>query len=326
MLQDPICHMSYATSEVCLIDPVSDTVVDSIPVGLRPSGAVIGPDRLSLYVTYFGVDYVSVFDTITHQQVAQIALPISNMEGMSIISDQHRLYVLDSKTAQCIVIDPERNEISSAGSLCELLVNKSTIDVQEPEYPLPLGDLDQKTVQEGTESPNPSLNDFSISTLLAENSLNELEQQPQESSLPFELPEISIPENSEGLPTNFDPKSLLSFQPDLLPSSSLGAVPDLGLNEGTPLNAPALAGILNTNPPQRRLRGIQRKALLLQLRGRIKRLKLPPEMEKKLEQELISATKHIKAFISNVRLCVNLKLIPFHQAAPIIRIAKKILN
>ncbi|MEW9668783.1 YncE family protein [Ammoniphilus sp. 3BR4] len=334
MLQDPICHMKYATCEVSLVDPITDTLLDTIHVRLRPSSAIIGPDRLSMYVTYFGADYVSVFNTINHELVAQIALPTANTDGMTIITDQHKLYVLDPKTAQCMVIDPVVNQVMTSGNIRELFSVNSPIGIPEPEGRSSSRILDPTIVQGDTESlgepiiPNsdPVPENLSIANMMLENAPLESELKPQDPSLSIDLPQLSIPETPIEMPTAFDPQSLLSLQSELQASPSLGALPDLAVNGENALDTSTLSGLLNTGTAQRRLRGNRNTALLLQLRGRIRNLKLPPEMAKKLEDELISATRHLKSFIRNIRLCVNLKLIPFHKAAPIIRIAKKMLS
>ena len=53
-----------------MIDAVANTVIDTVPVGVRPIHVEVSPDGQRVYVSNQGSDTVSVIDVASHAVVA----------------------------------------------------------------------------------------------------------------------------------------------------------------------------------------------------------------------------------------------------------------
>ncbi|HZN80899.1 MAG TPA: beta-propeller fold lactonase family protein [Mycobacterium sp.] len=77
---------------VSVIDSATNTVIDTITVGAKPSAMAVSPDGSRLYVTNSGDDTVSVVDTATNSVVATI--PVGAVpNGVAVSPDGSRIYV-----------------------------------------------------------------------------------------------------------------------------------------------------------------------------------------------------------------------------------------
>jgi YVTN family beta-propeller protein len=81
---------------ISVIDPATNTVLETIPGGGGPLNMVLAPDKKRLYVDHCcGRDYVWVFDTKTNELVANITLPSRyELNGIAIDPSGTRLYVV----------------------------------------------------------------------------------------------------------------------------------------------------------------------------------------------------------------------------------------
>jgi YVTN family beta-propeller protein len=99
---------------VSVIDTLTNTVIDTIPVGNGPLGIAITPDGTRAYVTnFFFGNTVSVIDTLTNTVIDTI--PVGNFpEGIAITPDGTRAYVTNSGDGTVSVIDTITNTVIGA--------------------------------------------------------------------------------------------------------------------------------------------------------------------------------------------------------------------
>jgi YVTN family beta-propeller protein len=100
-------------NNISVIDPTTNTVIDTIPVGKGPYYIVLMPDHDRAYVNYCcGNNYIIEIDTATNTIIANITLPAGSiLNGLAIKPDGTRLYVTDYRTNAVMVIDTAANRI-----------------------------------------------------------------------------------------------------------------------------------------------------------------------------------------------------------------------
>jgi YVTN family beta-propeller protein len=97
---------------VAVIDLDTNTVIASIPVGLRPHGVAITPDGARVYVTNTDSATVSIIDTGTNTVVATIPVGVFPIE-VAITPDGARAYVANFGSGTYSVIDTQTNTVLS---------------------------------------------------------------------------------------------------------------------------------------------------------------------------------------------------------------------
>lgn len=69
-------HLAYiansGSNSVSVIDSVTNTVINTIKVGVRPMNVAVSPDGRHAYITNSGSDSVSVIDTVTNAVINTI--------------------------------------------------------------------------------------------------------------------------------------------------------------------------------------------------------------------------------------------------------------
>ena len=94
---------------VSVIDTTTNTVIDSIMVGVAPFGVAVTPDGTRVYVTSLLNGGVSVIDTATNTVITTIPVG-AFLGGLAITSDGERVYVLQ-RVGIVSVIDTATNTV-----------------------------------------------------------------------------------------------------------------------------------------------------------------------------------------------------------------------
>jgi YVTN family beta-propeller protein len=97
---NPPVREVYITNEgsktVSVINPSSNTVVDTVKVGPNPVDAALTPDGTKAYITDAGADTVSVIDSVTNSLAATVRVgwrPVDaavTPDGSNVVCDQRR--------------------------------------------------------------------------------------------------------------------------------------------------------------------------------------------------------------------------------------------
>ena len=98
----------YARSltEIVVINPTDDTVVDRIPIPAGPSGIVINPAGTRVYVTTSS-GTIAIIDTITNDVLKEAAINNGELAGLAFHPSGTKLYVPQSQTGLVLVLDPD---------------------------------------------------------------------------------------------------------------------------------------------------------------------------------------------------------------------------
>ncbi|KFL37059.1 hypothetical protein N788_11665 [Arenimonas donghaensis DSM 18148 = HO3-R19] len=107
----PYAYVSNsATSDVDVIDSVTQTVVTTIPVGSGAWGVAASPDGTRVYVPNPGSNNVSVIDTSTNTVTATVPVGASPY-GATVSPDGAELYVTNLGSGNVSVIDTSTNTV-----------------------------------------------------------------------------------------------------------------------------------------------------------------------------------------------------------------------
>jgi YVTN family beta-propeller protein len=117
---------------VTAIDLATNTVMTTIPVGKRPRGIQVSPDRKTIYVALSGstnvgpgvakrdvvvddkrADGIGVIDAETNKLV-KVLVSGSDPEQFAVSADSRRLYIANEDTGQLSVVDVETNALVQA--------------------------------------------------------------------------------------------------------------------------------------------------------------------------------------------------------------------
>jgi len=101
-------------STVCVMDPTTLAILDSITIGTtlspEPEGIAVNPSGTRVYVTNYAEATVSVIDTTTDTVIANINVG-SSPEGVTVNSAGTRVYVACQLNAEIDVIDTSNNTL-----------------------------------------------------------------------------------------------------------------------------------------------------------------------------------------------------------------------
>jgi YVTN family beta-propeller protein len=110
----PLLYKAGATTNtVVVLDPKTNSIVGTIPVGTHPRGLMGTPDGKQLWVTNKDSSSISVIDTATLKVTATIALPSSQPFGIDITPDGTAAYVANGQVPGSVyVIDVARRSLT----------------------------------------------------------------------------------------------------------------------------------------------------------------------------------------------------------------------
>ncbi|MBS1524807.1 MAG: beta-propeller fold lactonase family protein [Bacteroidetes bacterium] len=98
---------------VSVIDPSSNKIVATIPVGSNPIGVAVSQDGARVYTANQGSDNVSVINTATNQVISTISLPLgSEPSGICVSPDGTKVYTTDWPAASFSVINTATNTVA----------------------------------------------------------------------------------------------------------------------------------------------------------------------------------------------------------------------
>ena len=95
---------NQTTSTVSVVDPATNAIIATIPVGPGPEGIAVTPDGSKVYVANSFSDTVSVIDTATNTVVATVTVG-SGPVGIAVSPDGSQVYVTNSHSGTVSVID-----------------------------------------------------------------------------------------------------------------------------------------------------------------------------------------------------------------------------
>lgn len=101
---------NHCDNTIIVIDTGTNTVVNTIPVGLSPFGVAITPDGARVYVVNRGNGTVSVIDTGTDTVVATIPVGLNPL-NVAITPDGARVYVTNAVSSTISIIETETNTV-----------------------------------------------------------------------------------------------------------------------------------------------------------------------------------------------------------------------
>ena len=103
----------YDYDTVSVIDTATNTVTDTINVGVWPEGIAINPAGTRVYVTNIYSNDVSVIDSATNNVIATV--PVGNYPlGVSVAPDGRKVYVTNVNSGNVSVIDTETNTVKTS--------------------------------------------------------------------------------------------------------------------------------------------------------------------------------------------------------------------
>ena len=90
---EPYAYITNVDSNtVSVIDTATNTVIATVPVGMKPSGVAVSPDGSKVYVTNGYSNSVSVIDTATNTVTATV--PVGSIPlGIAVTPDRTKVYV-----------------------------------------------------------------------------------------------------------------------------------------------------------------------------------------------------------------------------------------
>ena len=95
---------------VSVIDPTTNTVVMTIPVGRKPFGVAVTPDGNTVYIANSGDGTVSVIDTPTNTVIGSIAVGTDPV-GVAVTPDGKTVYVTNQGDGTVSVINTATNTV-----------------------------------------------------------------------------------------------------------------------------------------------------------------------------------------------------------------------
>jgi YVTN family beta-propeller protein len=101
---------NYDSNTVSVIATATNTVVDTVTVGLKPMGVAITPDRAFAYVANSGDNTVSVIGTALNRVRATIPVGVAPM-GLAITPNGNFVYVANPSSHTISVITPSTNTV-----------------------------------------------------------------------------------------------------------------------------------------------------------------------------------------------------------------------
>lgn len=121
---------NVGSNTVSVIDLSTNTILDTIPVGITPRGLAYDPINHQVYVSNFMSGTVSVIDATTDTVITTIVTGFGPF-GMNIKSDTNQLYVANFGSGTISVIDTLTNTvidtiIVGGNSLVDVTVNTNT--------------------------------------------------------------------------------------------------------------------------------------------------------------------------------------------------------
>lgn len=138
---------NYDSDNVSVIDVSTNTIVDTISVGLNPRGIAITPDGNFAYVTNFGLDKVSVIDINTNTIVETIFISTNaDPYGIAITPDGNFVYVTNCISNTVSVIDISTNTIVETINVGQSPRGIAMLNISQPQIDLSITKSD---------SPNP---------------------------------------------------------------------------------------------------------------------------------------------------------------------------
>ncbi len=107
---------AYVTDEagdcVVIFDQLSRSIIETVPVGDKPRGIVMSPDRAKVYIVNSGSDSISVLDTLTSEVTDTIFLGLGVNPGDIAITHDGRLLLTANKGSGNIsLIDPDSQRV-----------------------------------------------------------------------------------------------------------------------------------------------------------------------------------------------------------------------
>jgi YVTN family beta-propeller protein len=101
---------NYDSGNVSVINGLTNTVIDTIPVGVRPIGVGTNTFTNRIYVANSGSDSVSVIDGVTNTIIA--AIPVGSRPlGVDVNPSTNRIYVSINNASSVSVIDGSTNTV-----------------------------------------------------------------------------------------------------------------------------------------------------------------------------------------------------------------------
>jgi len=101
---------NYYNSSVSVIDTATNTVVNTVNVGISPFGVAVSPDGSMVYVTNAGSNTVSVIDTATNIVIATVDVG-KRPFGVAVNQDGTKVYVTNELSNTVSVIDTATNTV-----------------------------------------------------------------------------------------------------------------------------------------------------------------------------------------------------------------------
>jgi YVTN family beta-propeller protein len=115
MQAQTVVYVSNALANtISIIDPSTNTVIDTIPGGGEPFGIVFSPDGARAFVADFAMGAISVIDTSSKTIVSTITLPPGSFPSFPAITpDGKSLYVPTFFSGNVLVISTATNKVTA---------------------------------------------------------------------------------------------------------------------------------------------------------------------------------------------------------------------
>ncbi|GFO72467.1 hypothetical protein BJAS_P2732 [Bathymodiolus japonicus methanotrophic gill symbiont] len=112
---------NFDSDTVSVIDTVSNTVVDTIPVTGKPYGVATSSDGKRVYIGSLGSGTLSTIDAVNNTLIGTAVTVGSLPIGVAITPDNSRVYVANFGSDTVSVVDTASNPVSGSRYFCESL-------------------------------------------------------------------------------------------------------------------------------------------------------------------------------------------------------------